>query len=204
MDARWDHKLRKSVSAPKYVMCVWHSKNCGQLHIPLPGIPENTARKIPRNRCPPSSRHNTLKTIKISKMYRKPSHLEVHLEVKLWAFSHLFPESEPKCPKGAQMEPKDTTMEPQGHSKPTKSRIKVLQGWQNGPPGATTEPQGWQNGAPRSPKVLKRRYKVFQSATKTLKCGPRCPKNDIPTYRHISSKIHDIFFKCRRQCFAHQ
>jgi hypothetical protein len=102
------------------------------------------------------------------------------------------------------MEPKDTTMEPQGHSKSTKSRPNVRQGWQNGPPGATTEPQGWQNGAPRSPKVLKRRHKVSQSATKTLKCGPRCQKNDIPTYRHISSKIHDIFFKCRRQCFAHQ
>ena len=67
MDARWNHKLRKAVSAPKYVMCVWHSKNCGQLHIPLPGIPENSARKIPRNRCPPSSRHNTLKIIKYKK-----------------------------------------------------------------------------------------------------------------------------------------
>jgi hypothetical protein len=61
MDARWNHKIRKSVSASKYVICVWHSKNCGQLHIPLPGLPENTARKIPRTRCTPSSRHNTLK-----------------------------------------------------------------------------------------------------------------------------------------------
>ena len=118
-------------------------------------------------------------------MYWKPSHLKVQLEVHLWAFSQLFPESGPKCPKGAQMEPKDTTMEPQGQSKSTKSRPNVLQGWQNGPPGATTEPQGWQNEAPRSPKVLKRRHKVFQSATKTLKCGPRCQQKrytDISPY----------------------
>ena len=128
MDARWNHKLRKSVSAPKYVMCVWHNKNCGQLHIPLPGLPENTARKIPRNRCPPSSRHNTHKIIKLSKMCRKPSHFAVQLDVHLLHFSYLFPESGPKCPKGAQVEPKDTTMEPQGNSKPTKSRPNVLQG----------------------------------------------------------------------------
>ena len=51
----------------------------------------------------------------------------------------------------------------------------------------------YHNGAPRSPKVLKKRHKVCQSATKTIKCGPRCQKNDIPTYRHISSKIHDFF-----------
>ena len=51
-------------------MCVWHNKNCGQIHIPLSGIPENTARKIPRNRCPPSSRSKTHKVMQISKMYR--------------------------------------------------------------------------------------------------------------------------------------
>ena len=83
MDARWDHKLGKSVCVPKYVMCVWHNKNCGQIHVPLPGIPENIARKILRNRCPLSSRHNTHKIIKILNMYRKPSHLEVQLEVHL-------------------------------------------------------------------------------------------------------------------------
>jgi hypothetical protein len=33
-------RIRKSGSATKYVMCVWHSKNCGQMHIPLSGLPQ--------------------------------------------------------------------------------------------------------------------------------------------------------------------
>ena len=29
-------------------------------------------------------------------------------------------------------------------------------------------------------------------------------QKDVPIYRHLSSEIHVIFFKGRRQCFAHQ
>ena len=29
-------------------------------------------------------------------------------------------------------------------------------------------------------------------------------QKDVPLHRHISSEIHVIFFKGRRQCFAHQ
>ena len=97
------------------------------------------------------------------------------------------------CPNGAQGCHNGAPRSPQIHKKPPKCAPRV-----------TKWTPGCHNGAPRSPKVLKRRYKVSQSATERLKCGPRCQKNDIPTYRHIPSKIHDIFFKCRRQCFAHQ
>jgi hypothetical protein len=34
-------------------------------------------------------------------MYCKSSHLELQLDVYLCLFSHLFPESEPKCPTGS-------------------------------------------------------------------------------------------------------
>ena len=164
MDARWDHKLRKSVSAPKYVMCVWHSKNCGQLHIPLPGIPENTARKIPRNRCPPSSRHKTLKIIKIWKMYRKPCHLEVQLDVNLSSFFIPFSRKWAKvpqgCPSGAQGYHNGAPRSLQTHKKPPKCSPRV-----------TKWTPGCHNGAPR---MTKRSPKVTQSAKKTSQGLPKC------------------------------
>ena len=168
MDARWNHKLRKSVSATKYVMCVWHSKNCGQLHIPLPGIPENTARKIPRNRCPPSSRHNTLKIIKISKMYRKPLPFGGPVGSQFVTFFHTFfqevgqsaprvPKWRPRIPqwspkvtpnpqkaaqmysKGDKMDPRVPQRSPKDYFKGTKMDPRVLQ---RSPKDEKTEPQG--------------------------------------------------------------
>ena len=97
------------------------------------------------------------------------------------------------CPNGAQGCHNGAPRSPQIHKKPPKYVPRV-----------TKWTPGFHNGAPRSHQVLKRHHKALQNATKTPKYGPRCQKNDIPTNRHISSKIHGIFFKGRRQCFAHQ
>ena len=115
-------------------------------------------------------------------------------------FSSLFPKSghrgpgpHPKvlkrhpngpqgCPNGAQGCHNGAPRSPQIHKKPPKCAPRV-----------TKWTPRCHNGAPRSPKVLKRRPKAIQSATKTPKCSPRCQKNDIPKYRHVSSKIHSIF-----------
>ena len=82
-------------------MCVWHNKKRGQIHIPLSELPQDVAKRTPRNQSPPSSRNNTHKVKQISKMYWKTSNLELQLDLHLWLFSHLFPESEPKCPTGS-------------------------------------------------------------------------------------------------------
>ena len=114
--------------------------------------------------------------------------------------SRATPKSDQKTPKWTPRVPKWSPRVPQWSPKVTPNPQKAAQIC---PKEAKWTP-GFHNGAPRSHQGLKRHHEALQNATKTPKYSPRCQKNDIPTNRHISSKIHGIFFKGRRQCFAHQ
>ena len=173
-------------------MCVWHSKNCGRIHIPLSGLPQNTAKRTPRNQSPPSSRNNTNKMIKILKMYRKTSHLEVQLDLHLCPFSHLFPESEPKCPTGSAGLARSSKKLPKWRARVSKY---CPRGHQNGARGCPNTARGSRKYVPRCTFF----QKVSQSAPRSRRAGPELQKamKMKPTGIKIRAPAHLLYIAYR-------
>jgi hypothetical protein len=71
----WNQQIRKSGSAPNCVICVWHNKNWGQMHLPLSERPQNVAKRSHSNQSSLSSRNNTHNVAQLLQMFRKTCHL---------------------------------------------------------------------------------------------------------------------------------
>ena len=138
------------------MICVWHSKNRGQINIPLSGLPQNVTNKSYRNQSSPRSRNTTHKMIQVWNMYRKTCDLELQLDLHLGLFSHLFPQSEPKCPTGS-------TGLARISKKPLKSSPRVSK---YGPPSIKVAPKGVQI-QPAGPKNM---FRESQRGKRNLIC----------------------------------